>query len=67
MQPSVASKQSVTSASHVGRILLMANGTLNTGEVSAYSGDVTGPFQRDVNGHSGDVNKVGSAATLGLQ
>jgi hypothetical protein len=32
--------------------------------LNAYSGDVTGRFQRDVNGHSGDVNKVGSAATL---
>jgi hypothetical protein len=26
---------------------------------SAYSGDVNGRFQRDVNRHSGDVNKVG--------
>jgi hypothetical protein len=27
---------------------------------TAYSGDVNGRFQRDVNGHSGDVNKVGA-------
>ena len=27
---------------------------------SAYSGDVNGRFQRDVNGHSGHVNKVGA-------
>jgi hypothetical protein len=33
----------------------------------AYSSDVTGGFQRDVNGRSGDVNKVGALATLGLQ
>jgi hypothetical protein len=26
----------------------------------AYSGDVNGRFQRDVNRHSGDVNKVGA-------
>ena len=26
----------------------------------AYSGDVDGRFQRDVNGHSGHVNKVGA-------
>jgi len=26
----------------------------------AYSGDVNGRFQRDVNGHSGHVNKVGA-------
>jgi len=26
----------------------------------AYSDDVNGRFQRDVNGHSGDVNKVGA-------
>jgi hypothetical protein len=25
---------------------------------TAYSGDVTDPFRRDVNGHSDDVNKV---------
>jgi hypothetical protein len=25
-----------------------------------YSGDVNGRFQRDVNGHSGHVNKVGA-------
>ena len=30
----------------------------------AYSGDVNGGFQRDVNKRSGDVNKVRSAATL---
>ncbi|HTC47681.1 MAG TPA: PspC domain-containing protein [Candidatus Aquilonibacter sp.] len=27
---------------------------------AAYSGDVNGGFQRDVNGHSGHVNKVGA-------
>ncbi len=27
---------------------------------TAYSDDVNGGFQRDVNGHSGDVNKVGA-------
>jgi len=28
--------------------------------IIAYSGDVNGRFQRDVNGHSGDMNKVGA-------
>ena len=28
--------------------------------LGAYSDDVNGRFQRDVNGHSGDVNKVGA-------
>jgi hypothetical protein len=28
--------------------------------IGAYSGDVNGRFQRDVNGHSGHVNKVGA-------
>jgi hypothetical protein len=28
--------------------------------VGAYSDDVDGRFQRDVNGHSGHVNKVGA-------
>ena len=28
--------------------------------LTAYSGDVNGRFQRDVNGHSGHVNKVGA-------
>ena len=27
---------------------------------TAYSGDVNSRFQRDVNGHSGHVNKVGA-------
>jgi hypothetical protein len=31
-----------------------------TASATAYSGDVTGRFQRDVHGHSGQVNKVGA-------
>jgi len=39
-----------------------ANGTYirRTLKTGAYSDDVNGRFQRDVNGHSGHVNKVGA-------
>jgi hypothetical protein len=33
---------------------------VKVGILSAYSDDVNGRFQRDVNGHSGHVNKVGA-------
>jgi len=35
-------------------------GAETLGELNAYSDDVDGRFQRDVNGHSGHVNKVGA-------
>ncbi len=47
---------------HESWILIYRQTTLNINDdlLNAYSDDVNGGFQRDVNGHSGDVNKVGA-------
>ena len=37
-----------------------SQGWFAAGPEVAYSGDVNGVFQRDVNSRSGDVNKVGA-------
>jgi hypothetical protein len=39
---------------------MLVSSTLLTSGPFAYSGDVSGGFQRDVHSHSGDVNKVGA-------
>jgi hypothetical protein len=41
-------------------VKLIGQSLLQDELVAAYSDDVDGRFQRDVNGHSGHVNKVGA-------
>ena len=49
-----------SSASARSRLTIFPMSGRRTPSLAAYSGDVNGRFQREVNDHSSDVNRVGA-------